>query len=261
LVQFSTRTLLRSRQHRLVLAFYLGVGFAITIMFLKTPAARQTLSGASVGDASHLLSGAMLASSIVMMSAWIVGIRVVFSIPLELRANWIFRIVPVPGPRDCLAARRITLIVLALAPASIGLATVFLSIWPWRPAGYHVAVLVLLGAIMVEVCLQGTQKIPFTCSWLPGRSNFHITFWLCVGFLMTLISKGVQFEQQAIRDARRGIAMLLALVAIAWLARRRTVAQAHSDEGTLQFEDDVPPLILGLGLHRDGALTIEPPSS
>ena len=43
-VQFSVRTLLRSRQHRVMLAFYLGIGFAIVILFMRTPRAQQQLS-------------------------------------------------------------------------------------------------------------------------------------------------------------------------------------------------------------------------
>lgn len=97
----------------------------------------------------------------------------------------------------------------------------------------------------------------------PGSQVGPIStsFWLCVGLLMTLINKGVQFEQQAIRNTRMGTAMLLALGTVALMARWRTVTQADSENSALQFEDELPPVILGLGLHRDGALTIEPPSS
>jgi hypothetical protein len=78
---------------------------------------------------------------------------------------------------------------------------------------------------------------------------------------MTLVKQGVQFEQRAIRNTRMGTALLLALGTAAFLARWRTVAQAQLENRELQFEDDIPPVILGLGLHRDGVLTIEPPSS
>ena len=37
IVQFSIRSLLRSRQHRMIFAFYLGVGFALAILFLTAP--------------------------------------------------------------------------------------------------------------------------------------------------------------------------------------------------------------------------------
>ena len=118
----------------IVLAFCLGIGFAITIRFLKTPAVQQQTSPASINNPWHQVSGALLASSIVLMSAWIVGVRVVCSMPPELRANWMFRITPLPGARECLASRRRTLIVLALAPVWMGSAALFLSLWPLKPA-------------------------------------------------------------------------------------------------------------------------------
>ena len=40
-LQFSVRTLLRSPQHRVILAFYLGMGFAAVIFFINMPLARQ----------------------------------------------------------------------------------------------------------------------------------------------------------------------------------------------------------------------------
>ena len=257
--QFSLRTLLRSRQHRLILAFYLGIGFAITILFLKTPVAQQ-LMAASPSDPWHQVTGALLASSIVMMTACIVGTRVVFSMPVDLRANWIFRIMPIPGAPACLAARRRALLVLAVAPALAGLTALFLSIWPWKPATGHLLILVLLGMALNELCLHGAQKIPFTCSYLPGRSNFHLTFWLCIGLLMNLISKGAQFERRALEDLTLYSGVIAALAIIVVLVRWRVTAEAREEGAELRFEDELAPVIMGLGLNRDGALTIKPRS-
>src|SRR5581483_3906683 len=89
IVQFSVRTLLRSRQHRVILAFYLGIGFAATVLLLKSPVARE-ITGANLIDPWHAVSAPLLASSIILMGFWIVGMRAVFSLPLELAANWIF---------------------------------------------------------------------------------------------------------------------------------------------------------------------------
>jgi hypothetical protein len=259
--QFSLRTLFRSRQHRLILAFYLGAGFAITILFLKTPVAQRHLMAASWGDAWHQVSGALLASSVVMMIAWVVGTRVVFSMPVDLRANWIFRIAPIPGAPACLAARRRALIVLAVAPVGAGSAALLLSIWPWKPAASHILILVVLGIALTEICLHGVQKIPFTCSYLPGRSNFHLSFWLCIGLIMILISKGAEFERRALEDSTRYWSILVVFGIFVVLARWRTTTATRSEGAELQFEDETPPVILGLGLNRDGALTIDPPSS
>ena len=42
--QFSARTLLRSRQHRMMLAFYLGTAFALMVWFLKSPGVQKELA-------------------------------------------------------------------------------------------------------------------------------------------------------------------------------------------------------------------------
>jgi hypothetical protein len=55
-------------------------------------------------------------------------------------------------------------------------ASIILVMRPWRPAVEHLILLGLFGVMVAELCLQGDQKIPFTCSWLPGKSKFHIAF-------------------------------------------------------------------------------------
>jgi hypothetical protein len=72
IVQFAVRTLLRSRLHRMLLAFYLEIGFAITIFFLRSLAVQKELEAASITNPWHQVSAPLLASSIVMMGFWIV---------------------------------------------------------------------------------------------------------------------------------------------------------------------------------------------
>ena len=233
-VQFSIRTLLRSRQHRVVCAFYLGMGFAISVLYLRSQLAQRQPTTAPV-----------LAASIIMMILWVVGTRVVFSIPLDLRANWIFRVIPIRGGLDCLSARRRAMFALAIAPALLSFAVWFLSLWPLKQAIAHLALIGLFGAILAELCLQGIQKIPFTCSYLPGKSNFHITFLLCVSFLIPLINRVAMFERRALDD-RFAYGVLVVALGIALFAIRwRTVG------GDVQFEDIPDPAVIPLGLQRD----------
>ena len=114
-VQFSIRTLLRSRQHRVILAFYLGIGFAMTVSFIKSPAVRGQLAVISESDPWHKVNAPMLAASVVIMGFWIVGTRVVFALPLDLRANWVFRAAPLDGERGILAARRRALLAISVS--------------------------------------------------------------------------------------------------------------------------------------------------
>jgi CubicO group peptidase (beta-lactamase class C family) len=252
IVQFSIRTLLRSRQHRVVLAFYLGIGLACTIFFLKSPVARQ-ISSASMADPWHQPGMPLLAASILLMGFCVLGTRVVFSLPFDLRANWIFQIAPLHEGAECLVARRRSLLALSVLPVCLASALLFLSIWPWRAALAHLAVLALLGVILSEICLIGVQKIPFTCSWLPGKSNFHITFWMCVALVVQIIGRAAEYERRALTNPAGYAALLSILALVALCARWRT----NSEAAALTFEEIPSWKLVTLELPRHVSLRHE----
>jgi hypothetical protein len=256
IVHFSIRTLLRSRLHRVILAFYLGIGFALNICFLKTPLA-QVIQARSGGNPWHQVTVPLLASSILMLGFWVVGMRVVFSMPLDLRANWAFRVTPVRGGLECLSARRRALFALSVVPLCGVSAAVFMTLWPWRPAVGHLAVLGLLGAVLVELSLGGIQKIPFTCSYLPGKSNFHMTFWLSIGLVLGAVAKSSELERYALQNSARLAGLLVALALAAALARRRTMP-ADWEDSAVEFEDVPAGQFLVLGLPRNAGMLARP---
>jgi hypothetical protein len=249
-VQFSVRTLLRSRQHRVTLAFYLGIGFAIMILLMRGGIASR-------GRLSQQGQIGLMFSSFVIMCVCVVGTRVVFSMPLALRANWVFRLTEVRAPREYVAAVRRPLFVLAVAPVWLAFAAIFLTMSPWRTALEHLAILGVWGLLLAWLGLYGFQKIPFTCSYLPGKSSVHMAFLGALGALLA-IQQGVMLEQRALAEPAIFAQMVGALFAAAFLARWRAVRFAKSDEAFVQFEEEDTQAVLVLGLHRDGALPIEP---
>lgn len=113
-------------------------------------------------------------------------------------------------------------------------------------------VLGLLAATLGELCLYNFHKIPFTCSYLPGKSYAHMALFSFLG-AMFLIGKGADFELRALQNPAGFVGMVGLLGIVAVLARWRTMKRAKSPEGSLQFEEAVVPAILGLGLNRDGS--------
>ncbi len=248
IIQFSVRTLLRSRLHRMILAFYLGIGFSLTILFLKTPLA-QHLSETPAADPWRQVSVPLLASSILLMGFWVMGVRVAFSLPLDLRANWIFQIAAARGGADYLAARRRSLLLLSVIPVWVGLAALFLYLWPLRAAVGHLAILGLVGLALAEISLNGAQKIPFTCAYLPGKSNIHLTFWILIGLVLALVAKGAAYERLALMGDRAMFAMVAGVLLAVWAgARWRAEWLAKSGEGIPRFEEEDPAEVLTLGL-------------
>jgi CubicO group peptidase (beta-lactamase class C family) len=249
--QFSVRTLARSKQHRLIVGFYLGIGLAFTSLLLNG-------SSAAVNNQWREASVLLWSASLMTMLLAAVGTRAAFALPLDLRANWIFRVVGTRAGLETLGASRRALLLLAVAPVWLLTAVACLWLWPGRPTAAHLVVLGLFGMIVADICLLRFPKIPFTCSYLPGKSRVHMAILVALGVLMTGPDTAF-LERHAVRQTG-STALMLALLVVAWVAVRwTTVALARSEEQELRFEEEESSMVLGLGLHRDGVMPIGPP--
>jgi hypothetical protein len=244
---FTARTLLRGRQHRVILSFYLGIGFAIALAYIKFPLGRHGLSHvAATGQAIV----PFFVASILMMCVAVGGVRVVFPLPIALRANWIFRLTELRHASEYSVAVRHSLFVLSVVPVWLATGALFFCIFPPRIVVEYLLVLGLLGAILVELSMHGFQKVPFTCSYLPGKGNLQYAFWGCVLLVLPLINMGAKLEAQMLYSPVGYIAMILVLGIIATLARWRSSVVARPILG-MQFDDVMPPDIFALKLHRN----------
>lgn len=241
-VLFSVRTLLRSRQHRMLLSFYLGATFAIVLAYLRTPL--KLLHG-TAGDAVNVT---FLVASIWVMCLAIMAVRLVISMPLTLRANWIFRMTEIRGVATYISAIRRALFVLAMVPVWFFLAVLFLLRWPTWPIAGHLVLLGLAGTAVIEFSLYGFHKLPFTCSYLPGQSKVHVVFWGCLLIWVPLVA--ARFEMRMLHRPFDFIGILILLALIAGCARWRTTASAKA-AGELIFEEEYPPELFTLNLLQN----------
>jgi hypothetical protein len=249
--QFSVRTLARSRQHRLILAFHLGIGWALTVPLLALLAMPQP--GGAVIEIRHRPNAPMLGANIMMLALLVLGLRVAFAFPVELRANWIFRAVGVHDPGEILAASRRVLLLLSVAPVLFVSAAVCFWLWPWPQAAAHVAVVGLLGTIIVNLALYDFRKIPFACSYLPGKMQVHMVV-AAAAVLLLLVAQSVLWEQEALQKPASTAAMLMLLAVVAVVTSWRVRVHAKSAREELKFEEADPAALLDLGLSRDGGI-------
>jgi len=250
--QFCVRTLARSRQHRLIFAFYLGVGLALTIQLLPD-FSPEPLSGAPTINLWHQANVPLLVATIMMLVLAVLGARVIFAFPLELRANWIFRSVGLHDAGKILIASRRALLLLSVAPVWLVSTIVCVWLWPWRQTVAHSAVLGLLGIILADIALLGFRKIPFACSYLPGKSQVHIVV-IGVVILITLVAQSVVWEQEALQKPGMMTAMIALLAIVAFAIRWRVRVLARSDQEELKFEETDPSALVDLGLIRNGGV-------
>lgn len=243
--QFVIRTLLRSRQHRTILAFYLGGGFAIAAVALE--GAKQVMR-LTWTDIVQRVNVVMLFASVVMLCAAWLGTRTVFSLPLDIRANWVFRVTPTPGGMSCLSAVRQALLALSVLPV-LAASSQLLWFWPWKPSAEHLLLLGLLGSLLADISLKDFRKIPFTCSYLPGKSKAHMVFWFGIIPLAFVINTAVGLEQRAMSNPLSYWCGAVILGVAAFAARRVSNMSANQNGPEIQFEESASDELIGLGLN------------
>lgn len=205
-------------------------------MFLSTGSALRQFT--LQNGAWHRANTSLMVISDFILSFAILGIRVVFSIPLELRANWIFRVASHAGAHQCVATCRCSLYVLALLPVWVAAAALFFWLWPWQIAAKHLVLLGMLGIGIIELAVYDFHKIPFTCSIFAWQVAFQ--YGSCLpGLILMSVTWTAELEMRALSEPKYYAVVFLCLIAAAALARWRNTANARSEYAVTRF-DEVP---------------------
>ena len=237
IVLFSVRSLTRSRPHRVAFAFFLAVVFAIALSSVK--------AALSI-PAPRPLTADYMMSTLVMMNLAVVGLRGVFSLPISLKANWVLRVTQLFSSDKYILGTRRTLLLLGALPIWLCAGLLSLLFRPLHESAIHLVVLALVGFIMTDLSLIGVSKIPFACSYLPGKSNVQYMFWAFLIIVVPIAISFSMYEQRALHNPLQFASMIGVLGAIAmtlWLFNRRQAKSA-----VLYFEELPPELITTLGL-------------
>jgi len=203
---FSIRSLTRSRQHRVAFSFYLAFVFGIALSLLRDELASGAASEITVG---------FLISTFMMMTFAVFGLRSVFALPVSLTANWVLRTTQLRSSEKYIAATRGSLLLFAAMPAWLLSAGLAFHLRPASQVAAHLAILALLGWILAELCLIGFYKVPFTCSYLPGKSNIQLVFWAFFIVCLPLAVWIAEIELDALHHALKFACMAAVFAATA----------------------------------------------
>lgn len=165
---FAARTMARNRRHRLLLAIYAGAGLAYVLNSVGWIFRGQT-------DRVYRLDPTISAVPLVLSFFVLLGMRVLFTMPVELNANWIFRLTENGRPAEYLSGARKLMVAVGIAPLALGTFPIYGLLWGWGYAARHLLMVVLILLLVLEYLMRGFPKIPFTCSFLPGKANLKAT--------------------------------------------------------------------------------------
>ncbi len=173
---FVAKTLAWSPHHRLVLTIYSGVAIAIIASAFVSLAFGATFRGFGVRSVAlqHAAASVPLALSLFLLA----GYRYLFRLPVELRANWVFQVNDGGNRRAFLRAVDRFATLFGLGPVAAVTVPLEVSLLGWMDGVSTAVLAIATAAILQEALLFQFQKIPFTCSYLPGKRNLVETLLL-----------------------------------------------------------------------------------
>jgi hypothetical protein len=241
--RFAMRTLLRSEGHGLVLGGFFGLGIVIASQSLFASFdGRQIEAGSSP-------SSEILAIPLILSYCIILGVRFVFDIPTEMRANWIFRICLDKNQHECVPLAR-KLILTFVLPWVFAIALpLYGYLWGWEVGMEQAVVVTLLSLLLTEILLLGFRKIPFTCSYPPFRdSAVVLALSYVLGFFVFVVLTS-NVEHWGLSNPFL-LVSFIAIVLIAWYVLSRFLQEREEIEKELIFEENAPAAFELLDLGR-----------
>jgi len=233
---FTLVTLRRSVLHQGILVALWAAGAGLVVNSLMA----TDLAGwlANGGTVSVGLMASVIWAPFALMFVASLAVRMALAVPIEPRANWVFRMTEQNDARtDQLeAAVHIVRRLGALVPIAIIAPLQWLVLG--RDAIGVVAVALLFGWLLVEILMKDWARIPFTCSYIPGKGFVPQT--ILTGFLsfVTFTTAGAALARFSVTGRPASFALNVLLFAGVVALRRHNL---NKRSGTpLAFEDQLP---------------------
>jgi hypothetical protein len=242
-LRFVSLTMQRSVLHQgIVAALLAGSGGLVLNSVLGAEWQADAAGGTAIG-------WTLLWAPMTMIFLSVPAVRVALSVPLDLRANWIFRMTEDVEGRAEVADAGVRA-VLALAVA-LPIALIAPLQW-WVYGDGCLAVLPVeagIGWLLVELLMGNWRRVPFTCAYIPGKGFVpqmcvkafaaYVTFTFATGLLL----------RASLRDGT--VAVVLTVVFGVTAAALRVRRLRHARENGLLFEDHLPSDVTPLRLNAD----------
>jgi hypothetical protein len=237
-IVFLARTLGGSSQHRTILMGYGGFGLAI---FLS-----GTIGMRDMVEPARVVAADFVYAHTILLVFLLIGVRHLFSIPVELKANWAFQITEREGRREWLrAVDRFVLVPGALAMLILPF-PLEVHLLGWRAVGES-GLFAVFALLCYEMVFSTWEKLPFTCSHLPGKTPaWHLALYL-LGLLIVLPTVNWLLLECLYHAALFAVALTV-LLAI-W-ARLHAAREEGWGDLRLKYEESPDPAIHALNLLR-----------
>jgi hypothetical protein len=196
-------------------------------------------SGArTLSNTDETLSTTAIWAPFALVFAMNVALRAALVLPVELQANWIFRLTEDKATR-AEELRAVVGIVIVLGVV-LPLAILFPVQWAviGSRAVHSTSIAFLCGLVLVELQMAEWRRIPFTCSYAPSRQFAGLTMLIGVTAFVLFTMIGSRLVQYSFGRPVGWLALMTVLGAVFLYVRRQRLWL--SGQATLMFEDVLP---------------------
>jgi len=238
---FIWKSLARSRNHRMVLLAYAGVALGWILSGLSDMPKSARHDAGTVGVLVVLVP-------LVACCSVCLALRYLFSLPVELRANWVFQLTEGQGRTAWLNAVERFLVWCGIVP--IYAATVPAAVAVFGPVRAAAATIIgsLAALLLFEFIFRRWQKLPFTCSYVPAKQEVWFVS-LAYAMYLPVLALVAQLLLFGSGDPAAFLALVVFEAAVWWWRRRRR--RASSSANPLAYVEAPEDALMSLGLHAD----------
>jgi hypothetical protein len=166
---FFGKSLIRSVYHRMRLATYLAISSALILIVLGSQMRNPKIF--------FQVNKTLLSIPLILALFLLVGLRGIVKVPISLEANWIFRLTEERDKKHYHLALRKAIFFVILLPLFLSIFVFYSFLWGWEIALLHCLFGLVVSTVVMEALFLNFHKIPFACSYLPGKEKLHI-YWL-----------------------------------------------------------------------------------
>jgi len=242
---FTHATLRRSALHQGVLLGLTACGFALALNRLVDPHVIAWLKRMDTPSFSVVI--AVMGAPWLLMFAAGLATRASIALPIEQRANWIFRMTE----RETTRVDQLRAVVCLMRQLTVGLPLVLVAPLEWALFGpravFALAANAACALLWVEVLLRGWRRIPFTCSYMPGKQTAAQATVVGIGLLVIGVTLCGALAVGAARSPLFGVIVVTVFGAITYaFARARLSLWSYAP---LEFDDALPSAVESLLLR------------
>ena len=238
---FINNTILRNAKQRLFLATYGGIAVALAL-----PAVLRIGMRPGAPIVSFYAAG-LLSVPLTLSFFAVSGLRAAFNFPAELRANWVFQICESEDSMPHMRAARKWIVLMGMAPLFGLLAPLEIYFRGWRLGFIHLSFALALSLVLLNVLLIWFRKIPFTCSYFPGKTSMAVMFFLYLAGFTAYSWSMADLEAKLLNEPAQ-LLLFYAVIAASLYGLARLEKRELGVDDSLIYEDEPDPIVRSLEL-------------